>query len=158
MERLMLVVVGAAVAGAEQEGGTYNPKSAWLMVDSRRRVLPDIDGELEEDSVMYLMMSPSGGALPERGEPHPLRYTELSHGRVSGGQEGEGIEGRQCKLSLVQEAFSGHPLYSSETGPLQQLYLVKHFPQFWSRLLAPELYKLYKNRTKLYKNILLLQI
>ena len=24
-------------------GGTYNPKSAWLLVDQRRRVLPDID-------------------------------------------------------------------------------------------------------------------
>ena len=24
--------------------GTYNPKSAWMFVDSRRRVLPDIDG------------------------------------------------------------------------------------------------------------------
>ena len=24
-------------------GGTYNPKSAWLLVDRRRRVLPDID-------------------------------------------------------------------------------------------------------------------
>ena len=24
--------------------GTYNPKSAWMVVDSRRRVLPDIDG------------------------------------------------------------------------------------------------------------------
>jgi hypothetical protein len=34
---------------AEQEGkdggeGTYNPKSAWMFVDSRRKVLPDIDG------------------------------------------------------------------------------------------------------------------
>ena len=34
---------------SEQEGkddgeGTYNPKSAWMFVDSRRRVLPDIDG------------------------------------------------------------------------------------------------------------------
>ena len=28
-----------------QDGGTYNPKSAWMMVDSRRRVLPDIDVE-----------------------------------------------------------------------------------------------------------------
>ncbi len=25
-------------------GGTYNPRSAWLFVDSKRRVLPDIDG------------------------------------------------------------------------------------------------------------------
>ena len=25
--------------------GTYNPKSAWMFVDSRRRVLPDIDGK-----------------------------------------------------------------------------------------------------------------
>ena len=25
--------------------GTYNPKSAWKFVDSRRRVLPDIDGK-----------------------------------------------------------------------------------------------------------------
>ena len=35
---------------SEQEGkddgeGTYNPKSAWMFVDSRRRVLPDIDGK-----------------------------------------------------------------------------------------------------------------
>ena len=35
---------------AEEEGkddgeGTYNPKSAWMFVDSRRRVLPDIDGK-----------------------------------------------------------------------------------------------------------------
>ena len=27
-----------------QGEGTYNPKSAWMFVDSRRRVLPDIDG------------------------------------------------------------------------------------------------------------------
>ena len=26
--------------------GTYNPKSAWMFVDSRRRVLPDIDGRV----------------------------------------------------------------------------------------------------------------
>ena len=26
--------------------GTYNPKSAWMFVDSRRRVLPDIDGKI----------------------------------------------------------------------------------------------------------------
>ena len=24
-------------------GGTYDPRNAWLLVDSRRRVLPDID-------------------------------------------------------------------------------------------------------------------
>ena len=30
----------------EEDGeGTYNPKSAWMLVDSRRRVLPDIDGK-----------------------------------------------------------------------------------------------------------------
>ena len=28
-----------------QGAGTYNPKSAWMFVDKRRRVLPDIDGE-----------------------------------------------------------------------------------------------------------------
>ena len=27
--------------------GTYNPKSAWMIVDSRRRVLPDIDGNFD---------------------------------------------------------------------------------------------------------------
>ena len=27
--------------------GTYNPKSAWMFVDSRRRVLPDINGEMK---------------------------------------------------------------------------------------------------------------
>ena len=26
--------------------GTYNPKNAWMFVDSRRRVLPDIDGKI----------------------------------------------------------------------------------------------------------------
>ena len=31
--------------GGEGEG-TYNPKSAWMFVDSRRRVLPDIDGRV----------------------------------------------------------------------------------------------------------------
>jgi hypothetical protein len=30
--------------GKEAGEGTYNPKSAWMFVDSRRRVLPDIDG------------------------------------------------------------------------------------------------------------------
>ena len=29
--------------------GTYNPKSAWMVVDSRRRVLPDIDGRLSSN-------------------------------------------------------------------------------------------------------------
>ena len=29
----------------DSDQGTYNPKSAWMFVDSRRRVLPDIDGE-----------------------------------------------------------------------------------------------------------------
>ena len=30
----------------EDDGeGTYNPKNAWMFVDSRRRVLPDIDGK-----------------------------------------------------------------------------------------------------------------
>ena len=29
----------------EDGEGTYNPKSAWMFVDSRRRVLPDIDGK-----------------------------------------------------------------------------------------------------------------
>ena len=29
--------------------GTYNPKSAWKFVDSRRRVLPDIDGKQGEE-------------------------------------------------------------------------------------------------------------
>ena len=32
------------VPGVRGEG-TYNPKSAWMFVDSRRRVLPDIDGK-----------------------------------------------------------------------------------------------------------------
>ena len=47
MARLVVVVVVLAGAGRgqEEEEGTYNPKSAWMMVDSRRRVLPDIDGE-----------------------------------------------------------------------------------------------------------------
>ena len=32
--------------GDKDEGeGTYNPKNAWIFVDSRRRVLPDIDGK-----------------------------------------------------------------------------------------------------------------
>ena len=30
----------------EKGDGTYNPKSAWMFVDSRRRVLPDIDGKI----------------------------------------------------------------------------------------------------------------
>ena len=30
--------------GREGTQGTYNPRSAWMFVDSRRRVLPDIDG------------------------------------------------------------------------------------------------------------------
>ena len=29
---------------ARGDQGTYNPRSAWMLVDSRRRVLPDIDG------------------------------------------------------------------------------------------------------------------
>ena len=52
-----LAVVVCGGAGAEQWGarlqdnigrgeGTYNPKSAWMFVDSRRRVLPDIDGKV----------------------------------------------------------------------------------------------------------------
>ena len=28
--------------------GTYNPKSAWMIVDSRRRVLPDINGTTDD--------------------------------------------------------------------------------------------------------------
>ena len=32
--------------GQGGQGGTYNPKSAWMFVDSRRRVLPDIDGTI----------------------------------------------------------------------------------------------------------------
>ena len=48
---------------SEQEGkedgeGTYNPKSAWMFVDSRRRVLPDIDGnELESTMTIYIFFS-----------------------------------------------------------------------------------------------------
>ena len=30
---------------ARGDQGTYNPRSAWMLVDSRRRVLPDIDGK-----------------------------------------------------------------------------------------------------------------
>ena len=30
---------GARSFRSMQDGGTYNPKSAWMMVDSRRRVL-----------------------------------------------------------------------------------------------------------------------
>ena len=40
-----------------QDGGTYNPKSAWLMVDSRRRVLPDIDVEEHFASVESHILS-----------------------------------------------------------------------------------------------------
>ena len=39
----VLGVLGVQEASRADEG-TYNPKSAWMMVDSRRRVLPDIDG------------------------------------------------------------------------------------------------------------------
>ena len=35
---------GERVSSMRRGQGTYNPKSAWMVVDSRRRVLPDIDG------------------------------------------------------------------------------------------------------------------
>ena len=34
-----------AVEHTDDGEGTYNPKNAWMFVDSRRRVLPDIDGK-----------------------------------------------------------------------------------------------------------------
>ena len=34
-----------AVKETDDGEGTYNPKNAWMFVDSRRRVLPDIDGK-----------------------------------------------------------------------------------------------------------------
>ena len=63
-----LAVVVCGGAGAEQWGarlqdnigrgeGTYNPKSAWMMVDSRRRVLPDIDVEEHFASVESHILS-----------------------------------------------------------------------------------------------------
>ena len=53
------------------------------------------------------------------------------------------------------------PLYSRQSSLLDYFLtiwstttstfsIVEHFAQFWSRLLAPELYKLYKNCTNLY--------
>lgn len=48
---------GAASFRSLQDGGTYNPKSAWMMVDSRRRVLPDIDVEEHFASVESHILS-----------------------------------------------------------------------------------------------------
>merc|ERR1719474_2109844 len=42
----------------EDDGeGTYNPKNAWMFVDSRRRVLPDIDVEAHFASVENNILS-----------------------------------------------------------------------------------------------------
>lgn len=41
----------------EDGEGTYNPKSAWMIVDSRRRVLPDIDVEAHFASVENHILS-----------------------------------------------------------------------------------------------------
>jgi hypothetical protein len=55
---------------AEQEDnddgeGTYNPKSAWMFVDSRRRVLPDIDGnKLESEKQTIIMFHQLRPTLP----------------------------------------------------------------------------------------------
>jgi len=44
--------------GDKDEGeGTYNPKNAWMFVDSRRRVLPDIDVEAHFASVENNILS-----------------------------------------------------------------------------------------------------
>merc|ERR1719233_1428250 len=44
--------------GDTDEGeGTYNPKNAWMFVDSRRRVLPDIDVEAHFASVENNILS-----------------------------------------------------------------------------------------------------
>ena len=48
---------GARSFRSMQDGGTYNPKSAWMMVDSRRRVLPDIDVEEHFASVESHILS-----------------------------------------------------------------------------------------------------
>ena len=48
---------GAGSFRSMQDGGTYNPKSAWMMVDSRRRVLPDIDVEEHFASVESHILS-----------------------------------------------------------------------------------------------------
>ena len=48
---------GAGSFRSMQGGGTYNPKSAWMMVDSRRRVLPDIDVEEHFASVESHILS-----------------------------------------------------------------------------------------------------
>ena len=52
MRVILLVTVAEILLVSSQWGerrvrgeGTYNPKSAWKFVDSRRRVLPDIDGK-----------------------------------------------------------------------------------------------------------------
>ena len=39
---------GERVVSLRRGEGTYNPKSAWRFVDSRRRVLPDIDGKASQ--------------------------------------------------------------------------------------------------------------
>ena len=38
---------------ARGDQGTYNPRSAWMLVDSRRRVLPDIDGNTYNPSNLF---------------------------------------------------------------------------------------------------------
>ena len=63
MERFLLLTLILVNSGSSQWGakvgrervvslrrgeGTYNPKSAWRFVDSRRRVLPDIDGKVHQ--------------------------------------------------------------------------------------------------------------
>ena len=63
MERYLLLTLILVNSGSSQWGakvgrervvslrrgeGTYNPKSAWRFVDSRRRVLPDIDGKVHQ--------------------------------------------------------------------------------------------------------------
>ena len=62
---------------AEEEGkadgeGTYNPKSAWMFVDSRRRVLPDIDGNAIESTMTIHNYFPSVEAHFASVENHIL--------------------------------------------------------------------------------------
>ena len=70
-------------------GGTYNPRSAWLFVDSRRRVLPDIDGnQMSSFSLLFLgrqfitlliAFFFSSEAFPVGGGSHLGGYTQFPH-------------------------------------------------------------------------------
>ena len=92
----------------EGEGeGTYNPKSAWMFVDSRRRVLPDIDGRIVVGSPRSCKDCVfSGVPLRQRGEQHPLGHQELPHEDDQG--QGGQRHRRDCGAAADQSGPISH--------------------------------------------------